>query len=265
MIVFAPYLLARRSLFPSLTLPPSLRHRHPTTTITTTTITTTTITTTNTTYIIIIIINNNNNNNRPQNVMVDTKTGRAYLVDFGIAEKYVMYKGTHKEAGGGAVVGTPAFASLNMHEGEQASRRDDMEALAYVLARVALGGEGLALPWEFCPGAKGKGKRKRGSGSGSGSGSIGSGSAVDDRGGGLAVPATCFEDLVGPKQEFCDAAVAVAVAASSSGKGKKTKKKMKAGKESNGGDFPLAEAGDGAGAAVCELLAAARELDFEEG
>ena len=177
--------------------------------------------------------------------MVDVMAGRAYLVDFGIAEKYMMYKGTHKEAGAGAMVGTPAFASLNIHGGCQAARRDDMESLAYVLARVVLGAEGLALPWEYCEAAtatgRPKAKRKRSRG-----GAIAE-SAVDLRSGGLSSQASSEDDLVDPKQEFC-ATAATSVGGSKSKKGKKKKK--------DGMDFTLASIGEGTGHAVCQLLVA---------
>lgn len=49
------------------------------------------------------------------------------------------------------VVGTPLYASINVHNGETVSRRDDVEALGYLISelilKLASGDESKQLPW----------------------------------------------------------------------------------------------------------------------
>ena len=69
----------------------------------------------------------------------------AFLIDFGITKQYrhpssrihiPMKEYRH-------LVGTPAFTSINSHLGNELSRRDDLEALAYTLMFLFSG----TLPW----------------------------------------------------------------------------------------------------------------------
>eukprot|EP01041_Mallomonas_annulata_P001740 gene1740-3359_t len=71
---------------------------------------------------------------------------RIVLVDFGLVEKYTQYNGGgHKEQTTRQKVGgTPAFVSISVHQCSTPSRRDDMEALGYVLLSLRMGG---VLPW----------------------------------------------------------------------------------------------------------------------
>ncbi|XP_004343426.1 Ser/Thr kinase [Capsaspora owczarzaki ATCC 30864] len=68
-----------------------------------------------------------------------------YLVDFGIAERY-MFGGKHvvydnkKKA---AFDGTLEYASTDVHEGYICSRRSDLQSLGFLLVKLELG----ALPW----------------------------------------------------------------------------------------------------------------------
>lgn len=48
---------------------------------------------------------------------------KVYLVDFGLAQKYVSYSGLHKEYKTQALEGTPDYASIFMQEGASTSRR----------------------------------------------------------------------------------------------------------------------------------------------
>ena len=69
-----------------------------------------------------------------------------YLIDFGLAKKYrssrtlVQYPMTRKKK----LTGTARYASINALEGYEQSRRDDMEAVGYVMAYLLRGG----LPWQ---------------------------------------------------------------------------------------------------------------------
>ncbi|KLO06230.1 kinase-like protein [Schizopora paradoxa] len=71
---------------------------------------------------------------------------RVNIIDFGLSKKY------HNASAGehvknaiyeGVGVGTPLFASINTHQGQECSRRDDMESLAYTFIYLLRG----SLPW----------------------------------------------------------------------------------------------------------------------
>lgn len=81
---------------------------------------------------------------------------RIRLIDFGLVESiHDMTTARHREdVEGSALVGTPNYASLNVMEGHTASRRDDLEALGYVLCELIFSlGQGKregcdnVLPW----------------------------------------------------------------------------------------------------------------------
>ena len=69
-----------------------------------------------------------------------------YLIDFGLAKKYrssktlKQYPMTRKKK----LTGTARYASIHALEGLEQSRRDDMEAVGYVMAYLLRGG----LPWQ---------------------------------------------------------------------------------------------------------------------
>ncbi|KAL9189101.1 hypothetical protein ACHAXT_011591 [Thalassiosira profunda] len=66
---------------------------------------------------------------------------RVRLIDFGLVEKYSdMSSSSHREDAHPAapLVGTPDYASLNVMAGHTVSRRDDLEALGYVIAELIL-------------------------------------------------------------------------------------------------------------------------------
>ncbi|KAL4429334.1 hypothetical protein ABPG74_002320 [Tetrahymena malaccensis] len=68
-----------------------------------------------------------------------------HLIDFGLAKYYKDSDGNHipfiEKKG---MIGTARYASINAHLGHEQSRRDDLEALGYVLLYFAKG----KLPWQ---------------------------------------------------------------------------------------------------------------------
>lgn len=69
-----------------------------------------------------------------------------YLIDLGVADKFRgLYNNVHVPyEENSEFVGSPMFASLNFLRGCRYSRRDDIEALAYVLIYLTKG----SLPWD---------------------------------------------------------------------------------------------------------------------
>jgi serine/threonine protein kinase len=77
---------------------------------------------------------------------LDDKAQLVYLIDFGLSKKYRSSKSyqhisflTNKK-----LTGTARYASINALNGCEQSRRDDMEAIGYVLMYFLRG----SLPWQ---------------------------------------------------------------------------------------------------------------------
>ena len=85
---------------------------------------------------------------KPDNCVIgsDELNENLYLIDFGLAKKYrssrtlQQYPMTKKKK----LTGTARYASIHALEGYEQSRRDDMEAVGYVMAYLLRGG----LPWQ---------------------------------------------------------------------------------------------------------------------
>lgn len=97
---------------------------------------------------------------KPDNFMFAAGKGKVTsfkdvrMIDLGLVESYMdRSKSKHRDDVGGELVGTPAYASLNVHGGHTLSRRDDLEALGYVICKilrivVSAKTSDALLPWE---------------------------------------------------------------------------------------------------------------------
>ena len=95
---------------------------------------------------------------KPQNMCcgLGVYKNKIFFIDFGLAKKYVdPQSGKHiPYRNDKSLTGTPRFVSIGCHKGLEMSRRDDIEALLYVLIWLVKG----KLPWQGC---KASNKRKK--------------------------------------------------------------------------------------------------------
>lgn len=95
---------------------------------------------------------------KPDNFLIGLgkKANQVHIIDFGLAKKYRDPKTQqhipYRE--GKNLTGTARYASVNTHLGIEQSRRDDLEAVGYVLMYFNRG----ALPWQ---GLKANGKKEK--------------------------------------------------------------------------------------------------------
>lgn len=83
---------------------------------------------------------------KPENFLVGNRgeESKIYIIDFGLARKYVESDGKHVAfCSGKSFAGTARYGSISALQGNQQSRKDDLEAIGYVLIYLCKG----TLPW----------------------------------------------------------------------------------------------------------------------
>lgn len=78
---------------------------------------------------------------KPENFLfgLGEATNKLHLIDFGISKRY-DYDGTHiSETKIHKLIGTPNFVSINVHNGLEPSRRDDLESCMYIILLMTNG------------------------------------------------------------------------------------------------------------------------------
>lgn len=84
---------------------------------------------------------------KPDNFVIgsDSKGYKIYLIDFGLAKRYLDKDGNHiPYKDNKNLTGTARYASLNTHLGIEQGRRDDLECIGNVLLYLLKGD----LPWQ---------------------------------------------------------------------------------------------------------------------
>lgn len=86
---------------------------------------------------------------KPENLVLGTgsRVHHLHLIDFGLSKRYYDRGHVKPNQRKQSVAGTVRYASLNALRGCEQSRRDDLEALGYVLVYLLLG----SLPWSGLP------------------------------------------------------------------------------------------------------------------
>lgn len=80
---------------------------------------------------------------KPDNFVID-KNNSLWLIDFGLSKSYLRKKKHCEYCDNKSFIGTTRYASINVHNGINYSRRDDLESLFYVILFLFNG----TLPWQ---------------------------------------------------------------------------------------------------------------------
>lgn len=79
---------------------------------------------------------------KPENFMLskDGKTlaDKIRMIDFGLVQSVKSIGGHRPNEGSSSLAGTPLYSSLHVHDGQTHSRRDDLEALGYIIGELLM-------------------------------------------------------------------------------------------------------------------------------
>ena len=82
---------------------------------------------------------------KPENFLVGKDNiSFLYVIDFGLAQEYINNGKHYLEKSVEGIVGTARYMSINAHNKKEQSRRDDLEAIGYLLLYLVRGN----LPWQ---------------------------------------------------------------------------------------------------------------------
>jgi serine/threonine protein kinase len=83
---------------------------------------------------------------KPDNFVIGHENGsKLFCIDFGVAKKFVKKNGDHIEFRDcGKFCGTARYASIAAHRSQEQGRKDDLEAIGYLLVYMYKG----KLPWQ---------------------------------------------------------------------------------------------------------------------
>ena len=78
---------------------------------------------------------------KPDNFLFDLTTEKTpnniYLLDFGFCKQYLLPDGSHiPKKINKQLIGTPNYVSINIHNGLEPSRRDDLESVGYIMINL---------------------------------------------------------------------------------------------------------------------------------
>jgi len=82
---------------------------------------------------------------KPDNFLIG-ENNTIFIIDFGLCKKYIISNKHIENKKLNKIIGTPNFVSVNVHNLNQPSRRDDVESVVYVLLYLYFGG----LDWIDC-------------------------------------------------------------------------------------------------------------------
>jgi serine/threonine protein kinase len=78
---------------------------------------------------------------KPDNFMIglENQSNKIFLIDFSFCKRYIQNNKHIEEKRINNIIGTANYVSLNVHDGIEPSRRDDIESLIYILIFLLLG------------------------------------------------------------------------------------------------------------------------------
>ena len=87
---------------------------------------------------------------KPHNFMFKSETKELCLIDFGLATLFMNDQNIHvtEKKDIKSIIGTPKYISVNIHNGSNPSRRDDLISVGYIYLYLAFKSH---LPWENLP------------------------------------------------------------------------------------------------------------------